>query len=59
MAVIAVHLLGRSGDISKVSGMLRIVEFLIEDCAESFGATYDGQLLGTFGDACFQFLPIR
>ncbi len=50
-AVIAVHLYGQSADIEKIAGICREHEiFLIEDAAESLGATYNGRKLGTFGD---------
>ncbi len=56
-AVIPVHLYGHPCDMDRlieiaVSHDLRI----IEDCAESLGATYKGRKTGTFGDvACFSF----
>jgi dTDP-4-amino-4,6-dideoxygalactose transaminase len=60
-AIIVVHLYGQS---SKMTRILSIAKkhslFLIEDCAQSHGATYDGKLTGTFGDiGCFSFYPTK
>ncbi|MCS7000660.1 MAG: DegT/DnrJ/EryC1/StrS family aminotransferase [Bacteroidota bacterium] len=56
-AIVAVHLYGHPADV----GALRLLAqehglFLIEDCAEAFGAYYEGKHVGTFGDvATFSF----
>ncbi|MFN4262990.1 MAG: DegT/DnrJ/EryC1/StrS family aminotransferase [Thioalkalivibrionaceae bacterium] len=51
-AVIAVHLAGWPCD---MRGLRALADergvFLIEDCAQAHGATLDGQLVGSFGDA--------
>ncbi len=60
-AILAVHLYGQ------VANMIQIKEicnkynlFLIEDCAQSHGAKFDGQTSGTFGDiGCFSFFPTK
>ena len=60
-AILVVHLYGQA------SGMDRIVEIcrrhhlrLVEDCAQSHGACFDGQMTGTFGDiGCFSFYPSK
>lgn len=60
-AVLAVHLYGQA------SGMDKIVDFckqhdlrLVEDCAQSHGACFDGKMTGTFGDiGCFSFYPSK
>ncbi len=56
-AIIAVHLYGRLVDIEAI---LKFKDenklFLIEDCAESIGATYRNKQSGSFGDiSCFSF----
>jgi len=60
-ALIVVHLYGHPCDMDPI---VEICEkhglFLIEDCAQSHGATYKGKKTGTgtFGDvACFSFYP--
>jgi len=58
-AVIAVHLYGQPCnmdelvDITSANGL-----FLVEDCAQAFGAEYKGKKVGSFGHvACFSFYP--
>ncbi|MEZ3115657.1 DegT/DnrJ/EryC1/StrS family aminotransferase [Halobaculum sp. MBLA0147] len=50
-AVLTVHPYGRAGDLE---GLLRVTDRhdvpLVEDAAETFGATHEGEYLGTFGD---------
>jgi len=60
-AVLAVHLYGmpcrmdRITDLCKKHGL-----FLVEDCAQSHGACFDGKMTGTFGDVgCFSFYPSK
>ena len=60
-AVLVVHLYGQASQMDK------IVEFckehnlrLVEDCAQSHGACFDGKMTGTFGDiGCFSFYPSK
>jgi perosamine synthetase len=57
-AMMAVHLLGHPiPHINHLaSAMKRAGLFVIEDCAQSFGATWEGTKVGRFGDiACFSF----
>jgi perosamine synthetase len=56
-AVIPVHLFGRAVDMDRVTAIARKHGFkVIEDCAESHGATWQGKMTGTFGDMnCFSF----
>jgi dTDP-4-amino-4,6-dideoxygalactose transaminase len=60
-AIIAVHLYGQAApmralrEIANKHGLV-----LIEDCAQAFGASYQGQTLGTLGDAsAFSFYPTK
>ena len=60
-AIMVVHLYGQA------SNMNRIVEIsnkyhlpIIEDCAQSHGACFDGKMTGTFGiSGCFSFYPTK
>jgi dTDP-4-amino-4,6-dideoxygalactose transaminase len=60
-AVIPVHLYGNPApmqeiqEIAKANGL-----YVIEDCAQAHGATYQGKRVGSFGDmACFSFYPTK
>lgn len=50
-AIMIAHTLGNPFDLSEV---MRVAEkhnlFVIEDCCDALGATYDGRSVGTFGD---------
>ncbi len=49
------HLLGNISDIARIKGVLED-RFLIEDCCDTMGGTFNGQHIGTFGDmAAFSF----
>lgn len=60
-AVLAVHLYGQACDILKLEKICREYSvFLIEDCAQCHGASFNGKKLGTFGDlATFSFYPTK
>jgi perosamine synthetase len=50
-AIMAVHLYGHPCDMDALGALARARGvFLIEDCAEAFGAKYKGRPVGTFGD---------
>ena len=50
-ALILTHLYGMSADIEKIAALCKEHGvYLIEDAAESLGATYNGKQTGTFGD---------
>ena len=50
-ALIVTHLYGMSADIEKIADICKFHGvYLIEDAAESLGATYDNKHTGTFGD---------
>lgn len=59
--IMVVHLYGHVADMDKITALCRKYDLkLIEDCAQSHGATYKGQMTGTFGDVgCFSFYPSK
>lgn len=60
-AVLPVHLFGQPADMDAVRKVCNQHGLrLIEDCAQSFGASYAGEMTGTLGDAgCFSFFPSK
>src|SRR5579883_1553235 len=60
-AVVPVHLYGRPADMPRVVEIARRRGMkVIEDCAQSHGASIGGQKTGTFGDAAsFSFYPTK
>ena len=60
-AIIPVHLFGHPADMAPIMDIAKKHRLkVIEDCAQAFGAGYEGQTVGTFGDAgCFSFFPSK
>lgn len=60
-AVLVVHLYGIATPMDKIAALCRKYKLkLVEDCAQSHGACYNGQMTGTFGDVgCFSFYPSK
>ena len=60
-AIVPVHLYGQSADLDSVQAFAKEHGLLvIEDIAQSFGATYKGRGCGTFGQiGCFSFFPSK
>ena len=58
-AVMIAHTLGNPFDLKAVSEFCKKNNlFLIEDCCDAVGSTYDGKMVGTFGDlATVSFYP--
>ncbi|MEI6105665.1 MAG: DegT/DnrJ/EryC1/StrS family aminotransferase [Opitutae bacterium] len=56
-ALMIVHLAGQASDMDGLMAVAREHNLLvIEDCAQSWGATYRGKAVGLFGDlACYSF----
>ena len=60
-AVLVVHLYGQACEMDRITEICRKHNLkLVEDCAQSHGAKYNGQMTGTFGDiGCFSFYPSK
>lgn len=60
-AILVVHLYGQASDMAPVKALCEKYHLrLVEDCAQSHGACFDGQMTGTFGDiGCFSFYPSK
>ena len=60
-AVLVVHLYGLPCQMDKIVSLCKKYNLrLVEDCAQSHGALFQGQMTGTFGDVgCFSFYPSK
>lgn len=60
-AILVVHLYGQASKMDKIKALCEQYNlYLVEDCAQSHGATYNGQQTGSFGDiGCFSFYPSK
>ena len=60
-AILVVHLYGQASGMDEVVRICKKHNLkLVEDCAQSHGACFDGQMTGTFGDVgCFSFYPSK
>ena len=60
-AVMVVHLYGQTAKMREIQAICKKHGLkLIEDCAQSHGAHWDGQMTGTFGDiGCYSFYPSK
>ena len=60
-AILVVHLYGIASRMDKIVDLCKKYNLkLVEDCAQSHGACFNGQMTGTFGDVgCFSFYPSK
>lgn len=60
-AILVTHLYGMASRMDRIVEICRKYNLrLVEDCAQSHGACFNGQMTGTFGDVgCFSFYPSK
>ena len=60
-AILAVHLFGQACDMTKIMDIAQKYNLrVVEDCAQSHGNKWKGQVVGSFGDVgCFSFYPSK
>lgn len=60
-AILVVHLYGQASNMAPIMELVHKYNLrLVEDCAQSHGACFDGKMTGTFGDiGCFSFYPSK
>lgn len=60
-AILVVHLYGQASNMAPVVDLCKKYNLkLVEDCAQSHGAKFNGQMTGSFGDiGCFSFYPSK
>lgn len=60
-AILVVHLYGQASNMKPIVNVCKKYNLrLVEDCAQSHGAKFEGRTTGTFGDiGCFSFYPSK
>lgn len=59
-AICVVHLYGQASNMDKIMEIAKKYNlYVVEDCAQSHGADFNGKRTGTFGIGCFSFYPSK
>lgn len=59
-AICVVHLYGQASNMDKIMDIAKKYNlYVVEDCAQSHGADFNGKRTGTFGIGCFSFYPSK
>ena len=60
-AILVVHLYGQASNMGPIMELAKKYHLrVVEDCAQSHGAGFNGKMTGTFGDiGCFSFYPSK
>ena len=60
-AILVVHLYGQASNMAPIMEVAHKYNLrIVEDCAQAHGASFNGQMTGTFGDiGCFSFYPSK
>lgn len=59
-AILVTHLYGQASNMGKIIEICKKHNLkLVEDCAQSHGAQFDGKMTGSFGVGCFSFYPSK
>ncbi|MGL4654248.1 DegT/DnrJ/EryC1/StrS family aminotransferase [Cetobacterium sp.] len=59
-AICVVHLYGQASNMDKIMELSKKYNLeIVEDCAQSHGADFNGKRTGTFGIGCFSFYPSK
>lgn len=60
-AIVPVHIFGHPAEMGEIMAIARKHKLaVVEDCAQAFGATHDGKVVGAIGDAgSFSFYPTK
>ncbi|MCM1027003.1 MAG: DegT/DnrJ/EryC1/StrS family aminotransferase [Roseburia sp.] len=60
-AILVVHLYGQASNMEEIMRIANRYNLrVVEDCAQSHGAKFNGRMTGTFGDiGCFSFYPSK
>ena len=60
-AILVTHLYGQASNMDKIIKVAKKHKlYLVEDCAQAHGATFNNKMVGTFGDiGCYSFYPSK